>query len=397
MSFSPTEFHTWLSDIRRDFHRHPELALQETRTTSRIVDILDELGIAAQRFDDMTGAVGLVTGTGPGKTIALRADIDALPITELNTGGYQSQNTGVMHACGHDAHTTIMLGVARKIIDTGLMETLPGAVKFLFQPAEERVAGAAAMIERGVLESPRVDRVIAAHVTPQLAAGKIGIFKDLGFAAADRFVLTITGKGGHGARPEECTDPILAGAHFITQAQSIVSRNIKALDAAVITVGKFTAGVASNVIPETAVLEGTVRSLDKAVRTLLIGRLTDLSGGLEKTFGVTTDFILHEGVPAGSNDPAVSAELFQVAATIVGEENTAYIPPVMGAEDFAYFSQARPGAMIRLGCANADKGIVHPLHSPRFDVDEKVLDIGVAFFYEAIRRYLSKASEEKTR
>jgi len=393
MPVNDTDFHHWLSELRRDFHKNPELSLQETRTTDRIVNILDKLGIETQRFDDITGAMGLITGSSKGKTIALRADIDALPVTELNETDYKSEIDGVMHACGHDAHATIMLGVARKIIGTGLMEKLPGKVKFLFQPAEERVAGAHAMIERGVLENPRVDRVIAAHVTPQFEVGEIGIFEHLGFASSDRFVLTITGKGGHGARPEECNDPILAGAHFITQVQSIVSRNIKAQDAAVITVGKFTAGVASNVIPETAVLEGTVRALDKSVRALLIERLNDLADGLEKPFGVKADFLLFEGVPPGLNDATVSADLFQAAATIVGEKNVAYIPPVMGAEDFAYFTQARPGAMIRLGCANHSKKIVHPLHSPRFDMDEKVLGIGVAIFYEAIKQYLCEKPE----
>jgi len=388
MPLNDSDFHNWLISIRRDFHRHPELSYQETRTTDRIVAILKELGIDTRRFDDMTGAVGLITGAAHGKTIALRADIDALPVTELNETDYKSENDGVMHACGHDAHATIMLGVARKIVDSGGIEKLPGKVKFLFQPAEERVAGAGAMIERGVLENPRVDRVIAAHVTPQFEAGKIGVFEHLGFASADRFVLTITGKGGHGARPEECIDPIVAGAHFITQVQSIVSRNIKAQDAAVITVGKFTAGVASNVIPETAVLEGTLRALEKSVRTRLIERIKDLSEGIEKPFGVKTDFILHEGVPTGLNDATVSADLFKAAVKIVGEKNVAYIPPVMGAEDFAYFTQARPGAMVRLGCANKAKGIVFPLHSPRFDIDEKVLDIGVAIFYEAIKQYL---------
>ncbi len=392
MPINTEDFHHWLINIRRDFHRHPELSHQETRTTDRIIDILDKLGIDTQRFDDMTGAVGLITGASGGKTIALRADIDALPITELNETDYISENDGVMHACGHDAHATVMLGVAKKVIDTKLMENLPGNVKFLFQPAEERVAGASAMIHRGVLENPRVDRVIAAHVTPQFEVGKIGIFEHIGFAAADRFVLTITGKGGHGARPEECIDPIVAGAHFITLVQSIISRNIKALDAAVITVGKFKAGAASNVVPETAVLEGTIRTLDKTVRRLLINRLTDLADGLEKTFGVQTDFALHEGVPPGLNDETVSADLFQIAAKIVGQKNVSYIPPVMGAEDFAYFTQARPGTMIRLGCANQSKGITHPLHSPRFDVDEKVLDIGVAIFYKAIKQFLAETS-----
>ncbi len=390
MPLNDSDFHNWLISIHRDFHRHPELSLQETRTTARIVAILEELGIDTRRFDDMTGAVGLITGAEQGKTIALRADIDALPVTELNKTDYRSENDGVMHACGHDVHATIMLGVARKIVDSEIMEKLSGNVKFLFQPAEERVAGAGAMIERGVLENPRVDRIIAAHVTPQLEVGEIGVFKHLGFASADRFVLTITGKGGHGARPEECIDPIVAGAHFITQVQSIISRNIKAQDAAVITVGKFTAGVASNVIPETAVLEGTLRALEKNVRICLIERLKSLSVGLEKPFGVKTDFILHEGVPPGLNDKTVSADLFKAAAKIVGKNNVAYIPPVMGAEDFAYFTQARPGAMIRLGCANKTEGIVFPLHSPRFDIDEKVLHIGVTIFYEAIKQYLSQ-------
>ena len=223
MKTDKSNMQQWLSDIRRDFHMHPEISHQEKRTTQRIADILKEYDCEVQLFDDMTGAVGIIRGAQDGPTIGLRADIDALPIQELNDIPYKSQNPGAMHACGHDAHATIMLGVARNIMTSGLQSKLKGNVKFFFQPAEERIAGAKAMIERGVLENPRVDRVIAGHMAPDLQVGTVGVFKGLGYASADMFELNITGRGTHGARPEDGNDPIVAGAHFVTTIQSIVA------------------------------------------------------------------------------------------------------------------------------------------------------------------------------
>jgi len=392
MLSSDPESMQWLVDIRRDLHRHPEISHKEKRTTEKIIKVLKELEIEVHGFPDMTGAVGVIKGSGGGPTLGLRADIDALPIQELNDISYRSQNEGTMHACGHDANTTIMLGVAKKIVRSGLMSRCLGTVKFFFQPAEERVAGAKAMIASGVLENPHVDRVIAGHMSPDLPVGKVGIFRSTGYASSDRFQLLITGKGGHGARPEECLDPVVAGSFFVTQIQSIVSRSIKPTEAAVITVGKFIAGNASNVIPETALLEGSIRALSVRVRDQIIRRLHDIVSGLEKAYGVQCKFQIHNGVPILINNSVVAESLYDASVQVLGPENVSYLPPIMGSEDFVYFTLERPSAIMRLGCSNKKKGIIHPLHSPYFDIDEKALEIGVAIFYEAVRKYLSADS-----
>ncbi len=379
----------WLVDTRRDFHMHPEISLKEKRTTLKIIEILTDLKIDAQPFPDMTGAVGLIKGKNKGPTIALRADIDALPVQELCDVAYKSQSPGVMHACGHDANTTIMLGVARTLMESGRHNALKGNAKFLFQPAEERGAGAKAMIERDVLESPRVDRIIAGHMSPDLPAGNVGIFRGLGYASADRFDLLITGKGAHGARPEEGNDPIVAGAQFVNSIQSIVARNIKPTEAAVITVGKFHSGEAENVIPETAHLAGSIRALSDDIRAQVHRRLTEIATGLEKTFNVNCKFQILPGVPTLENDIGVAEFLYEISQSILGAENVQYLPPIMGSEDFSYFTLQRPSAIIRLGCSNPEKGLTARLHSPHFDIDEKVLGVGVAVFSEAVIRFLS--------
>jgi len=378
----------WLVKIRREFHMHPEVLFQEVRTTERIKSILGELGVECYGFEDMTGVVGIIRGTQPGKTIGLRADIDALPIQELNDVAYKSQNEARMHACGHDAHATIMLGVAKHLMDSGLSGRLKGNVKLIFQPAEEGGGGAKKMIERGILENPFVDRVVAGHVGPDMEVGTVGIYRSQSHASADRFRLTIRGSGGHGGRPHQTIDPIVAGSHFVTALQSVVALNIDPLDGAVITVGKFSAGDAENVIPEHAELAGTIRALTGSVKETLWQRIREISAGMEKTFGVTSELEVIEGYPACRNDEEVSQFLYEVSCEILGSDNVHHIPPTTGAEDFAYFSLERPSAIIRLGCGNPSKGIVHPLHSPYFDMDEAVLAVGVRIFTEAIRRFL---------
>ena len=378
----------WIRDVRRDLHAHPELAFKEFRTTERIREILTGLGWDARPVPGCTGVVGLLHGRGHGPVIALRADIDALPITELNEVPYRSKNEGVMHACGHEANTAIMLGLARKIVDTGLLSRARGAVKLIFQPAEERLGGAKALIEKGVLEDPSVDLIVAGHMSPDLPVGRAGVFKRMGYASSDRFALDIHGRGGHGARPEECIDPVVAGAHFVTQVQTIVSRNIKSTESAVVTVGRFSAGVAANVIPETACLEGSIRALTQDVRSTVIRRLEELAASLQPAFGVTSKFTLHPGVPVLLNDPKVAALLLSASQTVLGPKNASYLPPIMASEDFAFFTEQRPGAIMRLGCSNPEKGITHKLHSPRFDIDEDVLEIGTNIFFEAVSRCL---------
>jgi amidohydrolase len=379
----------WLVATRREFHMHPELSHEEVETTGRIKEILRGLNIEVHDLQGLTGLVGLIRGKGQGKTIALRADIDALPIQELNEVAYKSQRDGTMHACGHDVHTTIMLGVAKHLQESGISKKLKGNVKLLFQPAEEKGTGAREMIARGVLENPKVDKIFACHVSPDLPVGTIGINPTQSHASADWFTLNIKGKGAHGARPSEGIDPIVAGAYFLTAVQSIISRNIPPTDTAVITVGRFAAGSAPNVIPEEARLEGTIRAFRDDIRNQVIERLHEIIHGIEGSFRVSCSFDFHEGMPACINDEHVSGFLHDVASHTLGSEKVKYIPPVTGSEDFALFALERPSAIIRLGCGNEEKGVVAPLHSPHFDVDEEVLAIGVHLFVEAIRRALT--------
>ena len=386
---SDPDLHERLVEIRRDLHANPEVAFEEYRTTEKIITFLDRLGIDAQPLANGTGAVALIRGPFEGPVIGLRADIDALPIQELNDAVYASRIPQKMHACGHDANTAIMLGVADKIVHTGLASKMKGGVKFLFQPAEEKLGGAKVLIEEGALENPRVDRIVAGHMAPDLSVGNVGIFKGIAYASSDRFRLTISGRGGHGARPDECIDPINAGAYFVTQVQSIVGRNIRATDSAVVTVGKFAGGTAANIIPDEVVLEGTIRALSDEVRHQVVERLEDLVSGLEKTFRVLCNWKFIAGVPSVYNDEKVAESLNEASVHILGPDHVLYLPPLMGSEDFALLAIERPSAIMRIGCRNEQKGIVHPLHSPRFDLDEEALSIGVDIFYEAVRTYLS--------
>ena len=381
----------WLKEIRRDFHMHPETAFQEFRTTDRIKSLLTEMGIQLQELDGLeTGAAGVIEGKPGGKTIALRADIDALPLTELNDAPYKSTIEGAMHACGHDAHMTIMLGVAKNLKDTGLDKAIKGRVKFIFQPAEERLAGAQKMIDAGVLKNPGVDRIAACHVFPDLEVGRACVYKGVSHAAADHFRLVIQGKGSHGAHPEHGNDPIVAGAFFVAGIQSIVSRNISPLEPGVVTVGSFHSGTVGNIIPAAAELQGTVRSLNPKVREELGKRMREMAGGLETTFGVSVALDYQQGVPACINDETVTAALFEASSKVVGRENVGQLGPTMGSEDFGLFTQLVPGSIMYLGCANQARGLVNKLHSPHFDLDEAVLPIGVEIFTEAVKEYLRR-------
>ena len=381
-------FNDWLVNVRRDFHAHPELAFEEHRTTQKLAELLEEMGIEVQRFAAHTGVVGLLRGASEGPTIGLRADIDALPVTELGQAAYRSRHAGRMHACGHDANTAIMVGVARRLVDSGAMQQCRGNVKFIFQPAEEKLSGARTLIEAGVLKAPDVDRLLAGHMSPNLPVGRIGVFQDLAYASSDRFEINIIGKGTHGARPEEGNDPIVAGAALVTLLQSVVSRNIKPTLAGVITVGAFQGGTAGNVIPESVRMTGTIRALDADVRLTLIRRLREVTAGVAGTYGVQCEVAVHDGSPVLVTDAAVSAFVYETARKVQGPGNVSYVPPIMGSEDFAFFTQRCPATIIRLGCANAATGIVHPLHSAYFDIDERVLAIGVEVFAQAVVRYL---------
>ncbi|MCF8039181.1 MAG: amidohydrolase, partial [Desulfohalobiaceae bacterium] len=361
----------------------------ETRTTERIKHILSQLDVELVDLPGLeTGAVGLIRGRAPGPVLGLRADIDALPLQEMNEVPYKSTIAGMMHACGHDAHTAIMLGVAKQIKEDGLWRRLKGTVKLVFQPAEEGIAGAKRMIELGVLDNPAMDRILAGHMINDLPCGSIGWFDGPSHAASDMFRLEIRGQGTHGARPHQGRDPIMAGSYFVAAVQSIVSRNISPMESGVISIGGFHSGTASNIIPATAELNGTVRSLQPEVRDLLFQRLQELADGVASMFGVETDLQLLEGVPPNVNDPKVSRFLAAAAEAVLGKERVLLESPSMGGEDFALFTQRVPGAMIRIGSGNRTDGKIHPLHSPYFDIDEASLVHGVRVFYQAVQMYL---------
>jgi len=381
-------FNNWLVAVRRDLHAHPELAFEERRTTKKLTQLLEEIGVEVQSFKTHTGVVGLLRGAADGPTIALRADIDALPVEELGTVDYRSCHEGRMHACGHDANTAIMVGVARRLVESGALQHCSGNVKFIFQPAEENLSGARTMIKAGVLEAPKVNRLLAGHMSPDMPVGRIGIFKNIGYASSDRFDIVVTGKGTHGARPEDGNDPIVAGAALVTLMQSVVSRNIKPTLAGVITVGLFQGGTAGNVIPESARMTGTIRALDTDVRQTLIRRLKEVSAGVAAAYGVHCAVRVHDGSPVLMTDESVSASIYETACEVLGPEKVQYIPPIMASEDFAFYTPKCPASIIRLGCANSATGIVHPLHSAYFDIDERVLTIGVDVFSQAVVRYL---------
>jgi amidohydrolase len=390
MDFRKHPLYGWLSDVRRDFHMHPEPSFEEYRTTARIKEILTELGVELREVPGLaTGAVGVIRGKEGGRVLALRADIDALRLEEQSDVPYCSKNPGAMHACGHDGHATILLGVARWLKEAGLASKIKGELRFLFQPAEEIVSGAKAMIDAGAMDDPPVDRVMAAHLWPDLPVGEVGFYRDVSHAATDTFYVEVRGVGVHGSAPEKGRDPIVAAAALIQAAQTVVSRNLDPTDAGVVSFGEFRAGSAPNIIPSLVRISGTLRSFKPEVRETLIRRLREMSRGIGEAMGVTMEFTFKEGVPACRNDLKVSEALFCSAATVVGEGNLRWLDPKCGGEDFALMTRKAPGAMIRLGCRDESGRFIHPLHSPHFDMDEAVLPIGVEIFGRAVRDYLT--------
>lgn len=379
---------SWLTEIRRDIHRHPELGFLEDRTASLVERKLGEMGIPCRRMAG-TGVVGLIGGTGAGKCVALRADMDALPIDDAKQGELHSENSGVMHACGHDAHTACLLGAARLLSErTG---SFSGAVKLIFQPAEETDSGGALpMIGEGVLENPGVDALFGLHADPGLDAGKIGVADGFAQAASDMFDVTLEGSGGHGAYPHTAVDVLYAACQCVNTLQSIVSRNVAPLEAAVVTVGKLHAGTARNVIPSKAEFSGIVRTLDPAVRERVCARLEATLRGVCEALGAKLTFATRAGFPMLKNDGAMVSLLREVAAEAIGAENVREIAPSMGVEDFAFFAERRPACFFNLGVRNEARGVVYPLHSDLFDIDESALPVGSALLAAAAISFLSR-------
>jgi amidohydrolase len=376
----------WLVEIRRTIHMHPELGFEELETSQRVSDWLEKFGLRVERGLAKTGVVGLLEGKASGRTVAIRADMDALPLEEPNRVPYASKTKGKMHACGHDAHVTILLGVARFF--SSMRDRVKGNIKWIFQPAEEGGGGGKVMVEEGVLENPKVDAIFGAHVFPFLAMGKVGIYEREGMAAADRFTIKVIGKGGHAATPHVSKDPILAAGHLITQIHSIVSRDVNPLDNAVVTIGKVSGGTAFNIIPDEVELMGTVRSLNPQVREKIKSRLEEMVRGMGGSFGMDYRFEFEYGYPVLINHLEMSKLVATACSKGIGEENVEILKPSMGGEDFAYYLEKVPGSFFRLGCRNEEKGIIHPFHSTLFNIDEEVLPFGVEMFIRIIDQYL---------
>jgi amidohydrolase len=385
------DFFKWLVELRRFFHRYPEPAYKEVKTAAKICEILDTLNVPYQSGVGQTGVVARLRAQRAGHLVAFRSDMDALPLEEKNDMPYKSRNSGFMHACGHDGHMTIALGVIRWLIENQWPQNGSGEVIFIFQPAEEGGAGAKAMLDSGIFDNEPVKAAFAGHMFPELPARQIRLAPEVSNAAADSFSIRLKGKGGHGAHPHHCKDPIVAGAHLVTQLQSLISRELPPLESAVITIGRFQAGTATNIIPEEAVLEGTLRTLNPDVRKKMIERLEDMAKALAGSFGIRATLSVSEGYPVLVNDPELVKHVMSCAEEILGAGNVHSGLPRMGAEDFAYFCQKWGGVMVGLGCHDPGKGFQHSLHSPYFDLDESVLETGTVLFAHVLTRYLERS------
>jgi amidohydrolase len=386
---------------RRHLHQHPELGFQEVETSRFVTERLRALGVDDIRTGiAQTGVTGLIRGTkpsggaGPGKTVLLRADMDALPIQEENEVDYRSAHDGVMHACGHDGHTAMLLGVTRLLLDR--RDRFAGTVKVLFQPAEEGLGGARPMIEAGVLEDPKVDAAFGMHIAQAQPLGTIGVRPGPAMAASDRFEIVIHGVGGHGARPHSAVDPIAVGAQIVVALQTIVARETDPLEPAVVTVGAFRAGEANNVIPDTAELRGTVRSFNQAERERLRERIEALVQGIAAAMRAEVEINYRFGYPPTVNDPAMTEVVRGAALEVVGPERLLDEPPHMGAEDFSYFLEAVPGSFFFVGSKNPERGLIWGHHHPKFDFDEAALGTGIETMVTTVLRYLDGAGHAST-
>jgi amidohydrolase len=383
---------------RRYLHENPELGFREFKTAAFVAERLQALGVEDIRTGvNQTGVTGLIRGTldGPGKdrVALIRADMDALPIHEENDVEYRSQTDGVMHACGHDAHTAILLGVARTLM--GRRDQFAGTVKLLFQPSEEEgPGGAIGMIAEGVLENPHVDACFALHMAQEVPCGIVIVAPGPILAAPDGFTITIQGKGGHAAAPHRSVDPVVAGSMLVMALQTVVSRNVDPIESAVVTVGKFAAGEAFNVIPDTALLGGTVRTFSPEVRDLAEERIKAICAGIAATTGTEIHLQYDRGYPATVNDPRAVEVIRTAARQVVGEDRVITPPPIMAGEDFSYFLLERPGAMFQVGTRNEERGLVWGHHHPRFDIDEESLAVGVETMATAVVTYLEQGFPE---
>lgn len=381
--------HGELVELRRYFHERPETAFEERETAREIAERLRRSGLEVMEGVGKTGIVGLLRGeAGPGKTLLVRADIDALPVTEANDAPYRSRNQGKMHACGHDAHIAIALTLA-DVLGRHRGE-LAGNVKFAFQPAEELAAGAKPMIADGVMRDPEVDGVIGLHIWSQTPVGDVAIQEGPFFASADHVVLRVRGRGGHGAMPHLNVDPLVAAAQIVVALQTLISREISPFHPAVITFGSIHGGTASNVTADEVELQGTVRAYDVADRDHLLRRIEEVAGGIAGALRAKAELTMKEGIPACVNDPEMTALVRRAAEATAGEQHISRGDQRQSvSDDMALFLRAVPGCYFLLGAGNADKGFTAPHHSAHFDIDEDALPIGVEVMARAALEYLN--------
>ncbi len=376
--------------LRRELHAHPELAFKEVRTSGRVREILSKLPnlrVLPPLLE--TDVVAVLNPDRPGPCLALRADMDALPIVEENDVPYQSTVPGAMHACGHDGHTAILIGTA--MVLSQIADQLPGQVKFVFQPAEEEGGGGGQLCEKGLLESPKVDAAVALHAWPTDVAGNVVVNKGPVTAANNEINIRIRGRGGHGAYPHRCIDPVVVAAHVITALQTIVSRTVPPLDCAVVTVAQVNGGSASNIIPPECFMRGTVRYYKQEVGELIRQRVHEIAGHTARAHGAEAEVFIREGYPPLYNDERVFELICASARAVLGPERlTIGQDPSMGAEDFGFYAQKVPAAMFRLGVRPPEMDAYPGLHHPRFNFNDASLPAGIAMFCELTRRFLSE-------
>lgn len=384
---------TELKENRRYIHMHPELSFREYNTSSFIQKKLDEMGVKYVSGIAENGICAYIYGnknieSESMKSILIRADMDALPINEVSDKPYKSQNKNVMHACGHDAHVAVLLGVCKVL--NNFKDKFGGVVKAVFQPGEETSGGALPMIEEGVLENPHTDVCVALHCDSDLDCGTIRVKPGSLYASPDDFRITVKGKGGHGAEPHNCIDPIMISASIIQALNNLISRETDPFDNAVISVGSIHGGSATNIIPDSVEIQGTARSLTNEVRGFLKKRIGETAEGICKTFGAECEYEYTELFPPLINDEKLAEDVYDSACRSIGKDKCIWGgAPTMAGEDFSYFSQNRPSVLFKLGCRNKSLGIVSPIHHSSFDIDENCLKTGVKVFVGFVLDYLN--------
>lgn len=363
--------------IRRHIHANPELSYQEYETAAYVADQLRKIGLEPVEGVAETGVTAMIEGKNPNsKTVALRADMDALPILEANDIPYKSKNEGVMHACGHDVHTSSLLGAARILNE--IKDDFEGSIKLVFQPGEEKnPGGASLMIKDGVLENPKPASMVGQHVMPYIPTGKIGFREGMYMASADEIYLTVKGKGGHAALPDKVIDPILIASHIVVALQQVVSRNADPKTPTVLSFGSIEGGSATNIIPEEVNLKGTFRALNEEWRFEAHERIRKMAESIAEGMGGSCEVNISVGYPFLSNDPKTTRGARKAAEAYIGAENIVDLSLWMGAEDFAYYSHVVPSCFYRLGTGNEDKGTTHGVHTPVFNIDEDAIELSI--------------------